>query len=569
MTITFLSHSPAEMFLDREDELVVEKQSRLYRINRRTMKACCNKLETFYPLLIGRLGGREDSVISPEQWLLLCNSIIHICLVFLIDLEIVKQVSRKYKLVDDIGLMNALYPQTQEDLIQSLPFSRLLRQQTLSLALNLTRDRMVRINKSPKLLNIYSIKNLKYYIAKKIHATRIDFSLSSNRPTIAMVGINNLYKFIDAKLKKKYDFVNLDLIANSFYSFPGLPNLSLRELLRQELESVLQDIDFPGAKMLAQLMVTLLPVQEVEKFKNNEKKAKEILNKIGPRLMLTSTGHHDAVSSLFLGQSAKRNINLITLQHGSGYCEYASMQTERAIETLLYPSTYLSWGNGLKTPLGSPYLNSLKRRRFKFNKIKRVLVPLEPIYFYQIFDGFIPSQPGFIQDNYRIVIRVLEKIHEKYPNIRFIFKVKTGHARQNNVRAYLSRGLLSKVIFTAKGKTSDYFDNETLVFVPTLSGAFHESLMAEIPFLLYLPENQMYFKEKVNVFLKVLKENFLCGSTVEELVEAMEQQINHQLDYHSLQSHIQKYQEFACLRNARWNDQFAKILEKSLKHVAA
>lgn len=585
MMISLLSHSPAQMFLDGIDVDEIKRQSQLYKIDKLLMRKYCKALERFYPELLETLRSQSNSQLSWLQWTVLYKSISHIFLSFLIDSQIVLNAKEVTTLRDDINTLPAVYPQTQEQLFARLPFDRTIRSKFLSAAFQLRRGKLPKKTVTFGFGNLYSFSNVKNYWIKRFADKKERVPSKSKKPRIVMVGAGPAESFLISALKKNYDLINVDPFIASINHFPRGPDWKLRKTIENELFDVFYQINLPQhfpvfsdrklvAQVIAAIIVRLLPIQDVERFEHNQATVQSLLRWYQPNLVLTSAGHHDDLSNLLLGLAFQQQVPLLTLQHGSGYCEYASMQTERSIETLPYPTHYLSWGKGMKPvgkgnrtkvePIGSPYLNAIPRHRFATMKITKVLIPLEPIYYYQILDGFTPSQPGFIAENYNELIKTLERIGEKYPQLTFIFKVKPGHERQFAVRQYLSDQLKERSQFTSKGKTLEYFDKNTLVLQTQLSGAFYEGLMAEIPFLLYFPANQRFIKKEADWFFDVLKKNYLCASTSNELVGAFDRHMRNEIAYKGLEKSFKQYQEWSCMRNPELSKKMDSIVQRLL-----
>lgn len=579
MTLSSLSTSPALSFLSGEPMEEIRKQSTLYRVDKKTLTSICNSLEEFYPSLIDSLRSQKHSVCPPEQWMVLSKTILHVFLCFLIDTHIVNNARKRGKVTPDVTWdSTCYYPQTQEELMHALGLDSQLRQQFLLASLYLSMSKKVQLPRSIPLLHIASLKNLKSYAIKKVLQFQEKTAVGKSDIAVVAAGsVGGLLQF----LTKKYTFTVLDSQLINLHTFPRLPNWNVREEVERELDNIFFNLNLPqhfadftnrrqSASALAQLVTRLLPVQDVEGFRAKAQRIDQLIEKANIKLIFTTAGHHDDLTNLFLGRARMKHIPLVTLQHGAGYAEYQSMQTERTIETYLYPTTYLSWGKGMKTigdshlskvkPIGSPYLNTLPHFGFKVKKIQHILIPLEPIYYYQTLDGFIPSQPGFIAENYKALFAFLERMNRKHPNLTYICKVKPGHERQFAIRQYLSSDVGKRVVFTSKGKTYDYFNTETLVYLPTLSGAFHEAVMAQVPFLLYMPRNQDFLKRNIRPFFETLEKNSLAASTVSGLVVAADAQIQRKVSYKALRKAFGQWHDFASIKNPRWKRDVEKII---------
>ncbi len=583
MTITQLAESPVSKLISGDANKAIEDHSKLYQVPRELIKQYSRETTKFYPLLIHEL--RQGGVLPSNQWLVLTESVLYTFFSFLITFTISRNLKNQTQIESLPFTFAGAFPSFQEQLIQRLSYDKKL-QETLFSGANSIMEGIERPSQLTRPLSErFSLSSLQYVLTKRVvNRKKLPTSLSQN--DVCLLTAQNIRPFLPLEEQSVFE---LDPVIQSLYKLPLPINLSLRSKLSDYLEKIFERLslsqhfyilrDFPkSSSWFATIVASLLPSCLVEDYDYYFREISSVFNSIEPKILITSGGHHGDLSNLSVSIASSKNIPIFNFQHGAGYSELASMVSERAVEYCLYPSTFFSWGkhkNLFATadvkpkviPIGSAYMNSITKSAYQHTNFKNILIPLEPIYFYQMLDSFTPSQPGFVQHNYRELLSFLTLVAKEHKHIRFIFKVKAGHNRLLKLKKIIPKVVLERAEFVFTGKSTDYFSSDSLVLCPNLSGAFHEVLTAEVPFIAFFPEEQILCQPFAESFISKLKKNRCVGSNSKELLECFTAHINQKVNYHKLRQFSVDYLEQACMKNPKWKSAVAKHLQPFLKKI--
>ncbi len=583
MTITQLAESPVSKLISEDANEAIEDHSKLYQVQRELIKQYSRETTKFYPLLIHEL--RQGGVLPSNQWLVLTESVLYTFFSFLISFTISRNLKKKTEIESLPFTFAGAFPSFQEQLIQKLSYDKKLHATLFSGANSILEGIERPTQLTQPLSEKFSLNSLQYVLTKKL-VNRKKLSLTLSQKDICLLTAQNLRPFLPLEGQSVFE---LDPVIQSLYRLPQPINLSLRSKLIDYLESIFERLslsqhfyilrDFPkSSSWFATIVTSLLPSCLVEDYDYYLKEISSLFNSIEPKILITSGGHHGDLSNLSLSIASSKKIPIFNFQHGAGYSELASMVGERAVEYCLYPSFFFSWGKHKNLfadadvkpkviPIGSAYINSIAKKGFEHTNFKYILIPLEPIYFYQMLDSFTPSQPGFVQQNYREILSFLTQVTREHKHIRFIFKVKVGHNKLLKLKKIMSKAVLAKAEFVFAGKTTDYFSSESLVLCPNLSGAFHEVLTAEVAFIAFFPEEQLLCQPFAESFISKLKKNHCVGSNWKELSECFSAHMNQKVAYKKVAQYSADYLEQACMKNPKWKSTVAKHLEPFLKKI--
>ncbi len=588
MKLSQLAQSPSARFLRNGFSDELSTISDLYKVDARKMRELCRINKKFYPQLLDTLR-TNNQVLTDRNWQALSQSIVYTFFSFLITTEIVNQAMNSHAIEQDVHNLEQVYPQTQEQLLTNLSFSHKLQQGLFAVALNLLQNSAVPINTTTPILYPFTKDNLQYVFTKKMLHFGTRTHLQADKLVIGVVGGRNIVDYLPPSWLSHYTVVDYSDDIQALYRLPKQPNAQLRKSVAHYLKTVFSQLEigqqFPvfhahplASEYVSQVISLLLPIALLEQFSDYHADVSSLLARTSPSLVLTAGGQHHDLTGIFLAEASSQHIPVCNFQHGTGYCEFDSMVGEQAVELYNYPTEFFTWGDSYATfpaaalqptihPVGIPPTLPIKGPAQKVERISRIVLPLEPIYFYQTLDSFSPSQPGFVAQNHKVLFAFLQFVAVTYPDITIVCKIKPGHLRQFSLQTLLPPDLQSKVQFTDSGKLTDYFGASTLILCPNVSGAFHESLAAGVPFLLYAPSEQLLLKPFATKFLQVLHKHHYLGETGAELQEAISHQMQQTVNRKIIAKQAVLYLQHAYAQNSDWQRDVTSALEKLLHKV--
>jgi len=147
--------------------------------------------------------------------------------------------------------------------------------------------------------------------------------------------------------------------------------------------------------------------------------------------------------------------------------------------------------------------------------VTTILIPLESIYHYQLSSDLQPTPPAQVGTVIDRLAWIIITITKRYPQLRVRLKIKAGHYSQTVINRLLAGNHQVEVI-TEPRPIYHYFNQQTLIICLSISGAFHEAIMSQVPFVVIGTDHQ-YLKNKYHRLLSTLSKNNLTISTRSDL----------------------------------------------------
>ena len=354
----------------------------------------------------------------------------------------------------------------------------------------------IRYLKTQKKLNFKDLR-----IKSNIHSRYVDIRVSSLKDKIF------LYRFnLPLNLKLKLMLKNLQLYFKG--PFKNIPENN--EQKRKEFYFYKKTND-EFLNFANYFVKKNLPKIFLENYENLEKTYKKLKWPKNPEYILTSHAHIiDDVFKIYVAKKKIKGSKFLISQHGCGGHYEQHLYYDKKI-----CDRYLVWGKGAKKdkktfPLFATNYQSLKQKKFQFNKRKKILLVLYDFSRHINYppNGFITTLQK-IEIHTKLILSLIEKLNKDLRNIitaknLIISKYKLT---QNTI---LHKYPDIKFLKTNKS-VYQVRENYNLQIDFYLSTSFFESMYYNQPIILIYDDRLLYGAYKsFNKYLKLLKKNNIC-----------------------------------------------------------